>query len=343
MSEKTGAKTARQGDAVEALLRQASPRPVPPAADRERVRAAVRAEWLDKTRRRRRRRRVRAFALAASVLVAVLAAIVMQSPAPPPPVQVATVDRSHGAVYLLGERSELRALPASNVIVAGQSVMTGDDAGLGLAWQTGGSLRLGENTRMEFRAADTVLLRSGRVYFDSEASLLAANAAGGPAPRVLRIETPHGSVEHVGTQFMTVSDEDGLTVSVREGEVVVETPYYEQTAAAGEQLRVSGSARPSVVDIRGYGPAWDWVEATAPAAALDGRTVREFLGWVARETGLGLEFEDAAAETLAMTETLRGTVNTGPREALRVWMLGVDLEWRIENGVIRVRATGRGH
>ncbi len=340
MSERTDAKATGNDDVVEALLRQASPRPVPPAADQRRVREAVRAEWQDVTGRHRRRRRVRAFALAASVLVAVIAALAALSPPAPPPIQVATVDRSHGAVYLLGERSELRALPASKVISAGQSVMTGDGAGLGLAWRNGGSLRLGENTRLEFRAPDTVLLRSGHVYFDSEAPMLAAGAAGGPQVTELRIETPHGSVRHVGTQFMTFTDEDELTVSVREGEVIVATRYYAQTASAGEQLRVSGNARPSVVDFRAYGPAWAWIESTAPAAALDGRTVQEFLHWVARETGLALAFEDEAAERLARTETLRGTVDTEPTEALRVWMLGVDLEWRIESGVIRVRAAG---
>ena len=341
MSESTGAKSAGKDDVVEALLRQASPRPAPPAADRQHVREAVRAEWRDQIRRRRRRRHIQVFALAASVLVAVIAAIATLGPLPPTPVQVARVERSHGAVYLLGEQSELSALPASNVIVAGQSVMTGDDAGLGLAWQNGGSLRLGENTRIEFRAPDTVLLRSGRAYYDSDESLLATNAARRAAAQ-LRIETPHGSVRHVGTQFMTFTDDEGLTVSVREGEVLVRTRYYEQSAGAGQQLKVSGSARPSIVDIRGYGPAWDWVESTAPAAALDGRTVREFLGWVARETGLALEFEDEAAARLASKETLRGTVDTEPREALRVWMLGVDLEWRIEDGAIRVRAAGGG-
>lgn len=343
MSEITGMKAAQGDEVVEALLRQASPRPVPPAEDERRVRAAVRAEWQDATGRHRRRRAVRAFALAASVLVAVIAAIAALSPPAPPPVQVATIERSHGASYLLGERSELRALPASRVIIAGQSLMTGDDAGLGLAWAGGGSLRLGENTRVEFTAPDTVRLRSGYLYFDSQATVLGADAATSSQAAALRVETPHGSVRHVGTQFMAYADAEALTVSVREGEVVLETPYYEQNAGAGEQVRVSGSARPSVVDIRPYGPAWAWIETTAPAAALDGRSVHEFLRWVARETGLALEFEDEAAARLARTETLRGTVDTAPREALRIWMLGVDLEWRIEGGAIRVRAPSAGN
>ena len=342
MSDTNSEHTVGNRDVVETLLRQAAPRPVPPASDAERVRQTVHAEWRSVTGQLRRRRRYRNLALAASVLVAVVAAFNALRVEPAAAVQVASIGKTHGSIYLLGEQAELQALPESAIVSAGQTIVTGAGAGIGLEWGTGGSLRVDERTRVEFRAPDSIYLQSGTLYFDSETPGLAASISAGSDPASLEIETPHGVVRHLGTQYMAFADEDTLSVSVREGRVEVDGTRYTGTASAGQQLTLEGSARPSVANVSSYGAAWDWIEAVAPGAELDGRTVYEFLSWVSRETGLALEFESSVAEALARSETLRGTVDTEPTNALRIWMLTVDLDWRVEGGVIHISATDSG-
>jgi len=331
--------TEHTDDAVATLLGQAAPRPAPPAEDQQQVRAAVRAEWLVATGQRKSRRRVMHFAIAATVLLAVALGVNQLRVDEAMPVQVAAISKSYGSIYLLGEQSELQKLPNLAVISAGQTIVTGSDAGIGLDWGGGGSLRIDADTRIEFVSTDTVFLRSGRIYFDSQ---VAAITGSGDRVSTLQIETDHGRVRHLGTQYMTYVDEHGLSVSVREGEVAIDGDYYDQTAVAGQRLTLSGSSRPNVVNIKGYGDAWQWIESTAPATQLDGKSAREFLHWVSRETGLQLEFESEAAKQLANATMLRGTVATEPTNALRVWMMGVDLDWRVQGGVIYVSAIDSG-
>jgi ferric-dicitrate binding protein FerR (iron transport regulator) len=341
MSESGKDDALRSNDAIEALLQHAVPRPVPPAADKALVRDAVHAEWQAVSRGYSRRQQFRNFAIAATVLMALVVAFNALRVENAAPVHVATINKSHGAIYLLGDGSELRELTDLATVTAGQIILTGADAGIGLQWQNGGSLRVAANSRVELLTADSVYLRSGRLYFDSMRSALAPVAANQPsaAEAQLVIDTPHGSVAHLGTQYMAFVDAERLAVSVREGEVRVDGRFYEETASAGQQLTLTGGGRPGVVNISRYGDAWAWAEATAPAAELDGRTVYEFLLWVSRETGLELEFEADSAAELARKERLRGTVDTEPTNALRIWMLGVDLDARVEGGVIYVNRT----
>lgn len=335
----------RTDDAVEALLEQASPRPIPPSSDEQLIRDAVRAEWQAVAGKRRSRSRIMRFAIAATVVLAVAVSFNTFRVSGIAPVQVATISKSHGSIHLLGKQSQLQKMQDLTVITAGQTIVTGSGSGIGLEWGKGGSLRIDENTRIEFTADDSVFLTSGRIYFDSTPSELASGGSvetvaaitgSGVSPPALVIETEHGTVIHLGTQYMTYSDHDGLSVSVREGQVSIEGQYYDELAREGEQLRVAGSGRPSVTNFKGYGDAWDWIEATSPATQLDDDSVHQFLSWVSHETGLELLYEEAAAEALANEETLRGTVDTEPTNALRVWMMGVDLNWRIEGGTIYV-------
>ncbi|MDH3614518.1 MAG: FecR family protein [Gammaproteobacteria bacterium] len=331
----------RTNEAVEELLEHAAPRPAPPSDDEEIVRDAVYAQWQTVTGRRRTRRRMTQFAIAATVLLAVAVSFNALQVSDVEPLQVATIGKSHGSIYLLGEQSELHEMTDLTAISAGQVIVTGDAAGIGLEWGNGGSLRIDENTRIEFRSADSVYLQSGRIYFDSQPSQSVAAITGSG----FEITTDHGSVKHVGTQYMTLADADRLTVSVREGRVAVDGVYVaEAVALEGQQLTVSGGARPTVVNFSGHGEAWNWVEATAPAADVDGRTVDEFLQWVGRETGLQVAYESPAAEEKAREGVLFGNVDMDmdPRDKLQFRMSGEDLDYRIDGGTINVSAIDSG-
>lgn len=341
--------TVRTEDAVEALLERAAPRPAPPAEDEKVIRDAVYAEWQAVTGRHIRRRRMTNFAIAATVLVAVTVAFNQFRVTDVAPVQVASIDKSYGSIYLLGEQSELRELPDLASVSAGQTIVTGSDAGIGLSWSNGGSLRIDANTRIEFLSTDEVYLRSGRIYFDSQLAAItgsgvvtAAITGSGVVGPALDITTDHGTVTHLGTQYMTYVDDKDLTVSVREGQVVIAGSYRDEKASAGQQLTLTGSGRPTVLDITGYGRDWEWIEPMAPVPQFDGEPVHEFLSWVSRETGLQLQYEGADAEELATEATFFGKVEQRPTLALEFWMQTIDLDYRIEGGVIYVSAITAG-
>ncbi len=329
-------------DAVEELLVRAAPRPLPSAADEAVVRDATHAEWLRLTSRRRLRRRGIGFGIAATVLLAIALGVNELREPVLIPAPVAKIAKSFGLLYIVDAASELRAADADTQLAVGQTIVTGEKSGVGLEWGRGGSLRIDAKTRVRVISADSVYLEYGRVYFDSAPSPLISSAVGSEsndATSVLSIDTRHGAVSHIGTQFMAAADRERLAVSVREGRVRVSGARYAVTAVAGQQLTVSGTGRPGVANIAAFGDAWRWVEATSPPVSLDGRSVHDFLTWISRETGLTLEYGSDAARALAEASELRGLVQSEPTKALQIYAGSVDLDWRSKGGALYVTAT----
>ncbi len=321
-------------EALEDLLRHASPRPTPSKDDEAGVRAAVHREWRELTGRRQARRRIVQYAMAATVLIGVFAGFNLFRGPTVAAIQVATIEKNIGPVYLLGEGAELRETSDLANIMSGQVIVTGANAGLSIEWGSGGSIRIDEHTRVEFTDRQSVFLESGRVYIDSQhAPPVAELDAGGPSGVTLRTE--FGDIEHLGTQYMTEIDADTLVVSVREGQVAIDGTYHEHVASPGQQVRLRGALQPSVLSINGYGEAWAWVNRTTPTADVDGKSLHEFLTWVCREMGLELEFE-GQAEAVARDAILKGRIDTEPAEALRQRLATAALDWRIDEGVIYI-------
>jgi ferric-dicitrate binding protein FerR (iron transport regulator) len=321
-------------DNLEELLRHATPRPTPPTSAVDAARAALRDEWRATIGPRQRRRRVVRYAIAATVILGAFVAFNQFRVPAPAAEQVANIDKSFGAVYLLGDGAELRSTGELAAILSGQTIVTGADAGLAVAWADGGSLRLDQNTRVEFTDARSVFLREGRVYFDSRGSELVARLDADGSPSFL-LHTAQGQVRHTGTQYMARVDGDTLVVSVREGEVTVDGNYHDRNVNRGQQLTVTGSQRPVVLDIPVSGSDWEWVGATTPPVDVDGRGLYEFLEWASRELGLKLEFE-GNAEAVARGAVLRGSIDSHPADALRMRLASAALSWRIEEGVVYV-------
>lgn len=309
-------------DAVEALLEKAAPRPAPPADVEREIRAAVRDEWEAIAGVARTRRRVGGFALAASVLVAVAAAFTMLGDAGESSIEVASLSRSHGSIILAAQQTGEVTTEPFTTLTAGQVLSTAASSAAGLAWNHGGSLRVDEDSRVEFVSADEIFLHQGRVYFDSDGM--------SPDTRFI-VRTAHGSVSHVGTQFMTESVRDGLVISVREGRVDVEGAYHDHTATEGQVVELSGRARPRVTQSSGAGGEWKWIEAVAPAVDLQGKSTYDFLRWVGRETGHTVVFATDAAEQLALNTEFIGDIHGNPRDDLMLWMLTTDLDAQFDS------------
>ena len=332
----------RNDDAIEALLEQASPRPSPPSKDEEMIREAVLSEWQTVTGRRRARTRVTRFLVAAAVLLGVAVTFNTLQNGGIAPVQVATIAKSHGSIHVRGDEAQVHELRDLTSIMSGQMIITDHNSGIGLAWGNGGSLRIAADTRVEFVSEEAVLLHSGRIYFDSTPSELTASITANSANARLRILTSHGTVSHLGPQYMTYTSDSELTVSVREGEVSVDGKYHHAKALAGQQLSIVGSTRPSVANFSRHGEAWRWIEEVSPDVDIDGRSVHAFLDWVGRETGLKVEYPDAATEQGAEDVVLMGTVTLEPRAALDFWVETTDLKWHVEEGAIKVSVIDGG-
>lgn len=326
-----------EDDVIERLLREASPRPVPTAADEAAVRTAVRSEWSRLTGKRRRRRQVIAYAVAATVLIGVFSVFNVFRAPQFEAIEVATIQKSFGAVYLLGESSELAKTRNLVDLLSGQTVVTGDEAGIALAWNRGGSLRIDENTQVEFLSGDTVYLSSGRIYFDSMPATLAA-APTRTETAEFAVHSDHGRIEHIGTQFMASAEPNALTVSVREGRVAIDGQFHDHVAVEGEQVMLRGRQTPTVLNINSSGEQWSWLERTSPPVDVDGRSLHEFLQWATRELGLTLEFE-GAAEQVAHDAILVGSISSAPSIALRQRLATAAFSYRIDEGVIYVSQT----
>ena len=326
----------RSDEAIEKVLRGAPPRPTPSAADIASARNAVKQEWLALCGRRRMRRRMTSLALAASIIGAVAASLFMLRVPSALPQRVAAIERAAGSIYLLDEQAILREIPGLAELSTGQTLVTGDDAAVALDWLGGGSLRIDKNSRVDFVSSGEIFLRDGRVYFDSQPSAL-RDRLDPHATADFAVRTMEGLIRHVGTQYMAGVTTSGVTVSIREGQVHVAGNTIDATATAGEQVRLRGNAPPTYTNIGTHGEIWRWAEKITPGVIVDRRSAHEFVGWVARESGLEVRFASNEVEQLAhSTRMSGGSGSLEPRAALEVLLQTTTLQAAIADGSILI-------
>jgi ferric-dicitrate binding protein FerR (iron transport regulator) len=306
MADDHDKETVEDGE-LQRVLRAAGRREQPSAETTQAVREAVRGEWLAVVRQRRQRRYRLTSALAASVLVAAFALWLVR-PAAGPHEIIGSVARTTGGASV--KQSFLRAaqvLGEQQPLQVGEVVFTDAAGRAALTLRDGTSVRLDHNTRVELADAERLVVLAGAVYVD-------ANVVGGR----LRMETPRGSVRHLGTQYEVRLLGDDVRIRVREG--AIELTGQDQRAQhgrAGEELTVSSGGRVERVAISTYGADWDWTGATAPAIGIDGRPLTEFLSWVGRELGREVVFRTPEDRTLADDVILNGTIDgLTPAQAL---------------------------
>lgn len=318
------------------LFSHALPRETPDAAAEAAARSAVHDEWQILVGQRHRRRQVARWAIAASVVIALFSVFSAFRTIDVNEVRVAEIRKSFGSVYILGEQSVLTRTGDLMSIRQGQTIVTDKNAGLALAWINGGSVRVAEESEVEFRSDDSIFLHAGQVYFDSTPSLL---LAGGDAIGAVNfvIETDYGVISHVGTQFMAAIEQNKLTVTVREGRVAVEGLYYDAAVGSREQVIFDGQRHPRTTkNISGHGEDWAWIARTSPPVDVDGKSIDQFLVWVSRELGLDVEYATDAAAQIAREEKLLGRVDREPGTALRLRMATTALHHCVDGGVIYV-------
>lgn len=319
---------------LEHLLRHASPRQTPDVEAEAMARSAVHEEWR-KVSGQHRRRQVTRWAVAASVLVAVFAVFSVLLPDGVNVVQVAEIQKSFGSVAIHGPQSMNSPTVSLATIHSGQTVVTGTDAGMAVAWKSGGSVRIDKNSEVEFLDGHSIYLHTGRVYFDSTPSqLVAANSL--KVDEQFVVKTDHGVVSHVGTMFMTKIDGETLIVRVREGRVAIHGTYHDVAVELRQKVSISGRGRPSVSSDNGHGGEWAWIGNTSPSVDVDGVPIHQFLIWAGRELGLEVHYEPPELQEGAERELVFGPFSAEPYKALEMHMSTTKLKYQIDRGVIHV-------
>lgn len=314
------------GQASEGLLRElfahARPRPAPPEKDAAEIRQAVFAEWDAVTGRRVLLRRIVAGAAASLAIVGLAFVTLGDRPIAPAPT-VAHVERVRGAVEVADARGT-SALRIGEPLAAGSTVSTGE--GYAAVRIAGGSLRLAPRTRVTLSGVSSAELRSGAVYFDSEAQA---------GTSLLVVVTAAGTVRDVGTQYFASLVSNRLEVGVRDGRVDIDRSEDRVSVTAGELVAVAeGAAGVRRERIETFGGRWEWAEQLAPPFDIDGHSLMEFLTWVSEQTGRAVVFADPAAERTARGAVLSGSIDLDPLPKLAAVLTLTDLRYTLEGGRI---------
>lgn len=314
------------------LLRLAGPREPVPADRMRRVKAAVHAEWRQQSRARSRRViagwSAGAFAAAALLLFGVRLAVRDDTVAPGPAQTVATIEAVSGAAgvtFASGGAAPTLLQPGLGIREGdGVDTTRGGRAALRLAG--GVSLRVDRGTRLQLTSGSAITLEEGSIYIDSGKNL---------ADNALEIRTAVGVVRDVGTRFEVRFKGSDLRVRVRDGLVRLSQSRQSHEAKPGEELTLDGNGRIERRVVPVHGADWAWAAALAPPFDLEGRSLRDFVDWIAGENGWQVHFADAAVERKSRTTTLHGSIkDLTPEEALSAVLPASGVDHRLENGVL---------
>lgn len=317
---------------LERLLKSAGPRERPPADVERAVRAGLHAEWQAMLRESRgRRHRLGAFALAASLAVAAVGAWIVGTQTPGTLAAVGTLAATVGDVReRSGWLAGWREMDGGDVVVAGRTLETGADGRAAIALAGGMSLRLDRGTRIAFVEPSRLRLERGALYLDA--------GAGHLQPGPLLVETPAGSVRHVGTQYEVRLLDAGMQLRVREGRVEFRSPAgVVEHGRGGEQLVIFGDGRVERGATPRSGPSWAWISDATPTLDLEGMSLARFLAWAGRELGRDVELAGAISEADIAAVVVHGsTAGLAPAEALEAVLETTRFQATVDGDRIRV-------
>ena len=199
---------------------------------------------------------------------------------------------------------------------------------------SGVSLRMDVETRLSLDSPSVVRLDRGAVYVDT--------GVGHEGGRALEVRTELGVARDIGTQFELRLRNEDISVRVREGMVQLSREGKTHDAPAGNEVKVNASGTIERRALLPHGKEWDWIADLAPPFTLDGASLEEFLGWVTREHGFRLRFDDQTLADAASTMLLEGpALHMTPERALRTVLPTCGLSHRIEDGTLWIQDSER--
>lgn len=333
MNEQSRMDTADDPD-VAALLRRVGARPSASAHAMAEARAAVEAEWRATVAMRSRRRQYVGWAAAAGVAVAAFGVWLARPMLQSEPQAVASLARVVGGVEQ--NRGDGRWTPVTALasLDSGTRLRTAADGRAAVQLGNGIELRLDARTQLALHDAGRATLSTGAVYLDSGRP---PGGPGGPGAD-FDLETPAGTITHLGTQYEARISDGRVLVGVREGRVRLSGRSGEIIGNAGEQLVVAdGQVTRSA--LAPTAAAWHWVAEVTPPHVIEGQSVEAFLVWAARQTGRTVVYTSSDVARQARTVTLSGTVEgLTPDEAVAAVLSTTSLRPEIGTQYIRIEA-----
>ncbi len=321
-------------DDIERVLKAAGQREkVPPEIERT-VRENLREVWLAAVSDGRHPRRRRAgLAIAASIIVTVIGGWFLLSNPREAPVSVGTLAVATGEVRVrTGWIGGWRAIGESETLMTDQILVTGPGGRAAIRLPGGASARLDHDTRIRMAKPDRLVIERGALYVD-------AGRRAGTDVR-LAVETPAGTVRHVGTQYEVRLLEAGVRLRVREGRI----QWRSKTGSiadgrSGEQLVIGGAGEVARTTTPTYGESWDWIATATPGIDIDGLPLSAFLAWAGRELGREIAFESTATAGVAAEIVVHGSIaGLTPLQALDAVLATTRLRADLTDGRIGVRA-----
>lgn len=326
----------RDDDLLAEIFVDVTPRRKPKPEAEEQAFATLYAQWRDLANRRKKRYQMMSWSIAASLLLAIGALYTWIGVSPVPnPDPVANVARIGGKPAYVNDSIIGAATGDIPVIHVGDTIRTGPDSRVSLAWNSGGSLRIDQDSEIRFVSPDAVRLVSGSLYFDS-----LPYDRKDEEPPLFSVETVAGRLSHVGTQFMATVKGEDVSLGVREGQVLVDGPKFKFLAQPGDRLIINADGMREKQLVEAYDQSWRWAEDIAPAFSPAGRTVLEMVTWISRETGRPFHFRSTSAEVNAAETKLVGLDDVSPGQALRTMPFATDLRFEIVNDEIVIRLEG---
>jgi ferric-dicitrate binding protein FerR (iron transport regulator) len=333
-----GHKEDEHGEAmVGRLIATAGPGKTASAQARERIYEAVRASWLEAVESERPEAHASAAAspakriwmyglAAAAATVAVTVLLLEQAPSPVDEhARLASVAAVAGTAELIhaDAASPPEPITAASTIESGDRLRTSAGGRVALELADGLDLRINVGSEIVFAAADRVLLAAGTVYVDSGAI---------PGANSLRLETSLGSVTHVGTQYEVRFDGQSLRLRVREGAVVFSGSDGDATGQAGEQIDVGTDGRTARSAIAPDDDEWAWAAELSTLPAADSYVLGDVLEWIARESGLKLEYPSQETELRLANTKIVGLAGQNPQNALDIVGRTTSVRYEIRDG-----------
>lgn len=315
---------------LEQLVRQAGHRTPLPEDIKARLEESFRKE-LQQARQKELRRKVQILVgIAASIILAVT--LMVLNSKPPELTELATVERSKGQVFWQHE-DQSGPLRSGNQIQENDIIRTAEGWLALKSKNIDINIRLDRETEIQFLGGNSVRLFKGSLYIDSGTSTKS---------RSFRILTDGITVEHVGTQYLVSSDSSGISVAVREGEIIIATKNQRIRSSAlgkiGQLTKIGEDHQFTTTDIITHGPRWAWANQVAPQISIDGMSLDHFLHWVARQTGMTIRYESPAIQEAAVNMTLAGPHPTeaGILDILKTAMRTTPFHASIANGEISI-------
>lgn len=131
---------------------------------------------------------------------------------------------------ILLEQSELHLeQEPSTVLAMGTMIETMENSYATLILQTGGNLRIKNNSQLVINGNNEFTLSYGTVYFESDINAVVKSP--------ISITTLYGTVQDIGTQFEVSADKSQLQINVREGQVNLQHDQGKVSVVAGNQLK----------------------------------------------------------------------------------------------------------